>query len=166
MTDFGSVDGSASASSQLEEPFFSPSSSFFNSPPFSSTPDATNTDAISIAQSFFQENLASNPSYSRTPSQSGTPGGSITSRRPRNRNPSTLAYYSPEVQEVLTLAKELFAATSFASGLFFVHKRSLHLSTFRTFALEALAQASQDRQSTYLNSIRLLLCLLNPITIF
>ena len=88
---------------------------------------------------------------SRTPSQSGTPGGSTTSHRQRlarSINPSTLSYYSLDVQETLIHAKNLFVVAAFASGYFFHHRRSPHFSVFRSFALEALAQASIYRESS------------------
>jgi hypothetical protein len=107
--------------------------------------------------------MASGYSQSRTPSQSGTPGGSITSRRQRQSinpshsrqtiNPSTLAFYSHDIQNTLILAKDLFVAAAFASGFFFYHRRSPYSNVYQTFALEALGQASQDRESKYFHSI-------------
>lgn len=110
---------------------------------------------ISLASDY-----AHSQSECQSQSQSQTPGGSAAGRRQQNptdnprrpTKPMSLSYYrSTEVHAPLSEAKESFAATAFASGCFFYHRRSHYTETFKTFARDAIAQAANAHNSKSFN---------------
>ena len=120
-------------------------------------------------------NSASNPTsatHSQSESQSQTPGGSTTGRHqrhsadnPRRTNPTSLSHYqSTEVYLPLVFARESFAAAAFASGYFFYHLRSPHITAFKTLAHDVVAEAAGKHRSTFISITKTIIIAL--ITIF
>jgi len=81
----------------------------------------------------------------------------------KSSDPTTLSFYwGMNACNILSLTKDYFVVRTFSADLFFYHRRSLHLETFKSKANDVLALAAWEQLSRcfYLNPYTTALILL------